>query len=29
MDLERDYVRLLHLEGMARTIAKLIEMGEI
>ena len=26
-DLERDYVRLLHLEGMARTIAQLEKEG--
>lgn len=28
-DLERDYVRLMHLEGMARTIAQLEKEGLI
>jgi len=28
-DLERDYVRLMHLEGMARTIAQLNKEGLI
>ena len=28
-DLDFDYVRLLHLEGMVRTIAKLIEEGVV
>lgn len=28
-DLERDYVRLMHLEGMARTIAQLKKEGLI
>lgn len=27
MDLDRDYVRLAHLEGMARTLATLIKEG--
>jgi hypothetical protein len=26
MDLERDYVRLAHFEGMARTIAELYKL---
>ena len=29
MDLERDYVRLAHFEGMARTIAQLVKEGKI
>ncbi len=29
MDLDRDYVRLAHFEGMARTIAQLIKEGKI
>jgi len=29
MDLERDYVRLAHFEGMARTIAQLAKEGKI
>lgn len=29
MDLDRDYVRLLHLEGMVRTIAQLSKEGII
>lgn len=27
-DLDRDYVRLAHLEGMARTIAQLVKEGK-
>jgi hypothetical protein len=29
MDLDRDYVRLAHFEGMARTIAQLAKEGKI
>jgi hypothetical protein len=29
MDLDRDYVRLAHFEGMARTIAQLAKEGKV
>ena len=29
MDLDRDYVRLAHLEGMVRTINELYKMGKL